>query len=73
MTYQWAPYAEIDFIEFLAEFLNAEISGIVKTVRGGRKPGTWAHWQIAMASAEYLIHEFLKSEARSQHEGGLFV
>lgn len=37
--------------------LNAGKSGI-ETTRGGRAPGTWAHWQIALAYAKYLSPEF---------------
>lgn len=31
---------------------------LVKTVKGGRAPGTWGHWQIGLAYAKYLSPEF---------------
>lgn len=47
------------FIETLSD-LNPGISGndMVRSVRGGRQPGTWANWQVAMAYAKYLSPEF---------------
>ncbi len=47
------------FLDTLAD-LNPGISGndMVRTVRGGRQPGTWANWQVAMAYAKYLSPEF---------------
>ena len=61
------------FIEVLSE-LNPRNSGIdlVKTVRGGKSPGTWAHWQIALAYAKYLSPEFhmwCNSVVRERMEG----
>jgi KilA-N domain len=47
-----------NFAEFLAESLNVRISDLVIIERGGREPGTWAHWQIGMAYAKYLSPEF---------------
>lgn len=48
------------FIGYVTEVLNPRISGneLVKTVRGGKSPGSWAHWQIALAYAKYLSPEF---------------
>lgn len=48
------------FVEFIAENLNmpTEHIDIIRTNRGGKTPGTWAHWQIGMAYAKYLSHEF---------------
>ncbi len=55
------------FLEYLGENLKAEKSGFEKpaengglfwTERGGRDPGTWAHWQVGMAYAKYLSPEF---------------
>lgn len=48
------------FIEYLSENLNASKNGneIIQTVRGGKTPGTWAHWQIALAYAKYPSPEF---------------
>lgn len=31
---------------------------IFKVARGGRQPQTWAHWQIGIAYAKYLDHDF---------------
>jgi len=41
------------FIDVLGGVLNPGISGdeMVKSIRGGRAPGTWAHWQIGLAVA----------------------
>jgi hypothetical protein len=54
-----APSAR-EFVEFIGENVNAEKSGIeiVRTIRGGTNPGTWAHWQVAMAYAKYLSPSF---------------
>lgn len=46
------------FIEAVAVILGNSEDEMVKTVRGGRTPGTWAHWQIALAYAKYLSPEF---------------
>ncbi len=48
----------IKFIDSLAKELKVGYSHLVKTVRGGKRPGTWAHWQIALAYAKYLSDEF---------------
>jgi hypothetical protein len=61
------------FIETLSD-LNPGISGndIVRSVRGGRQPGTWAHWQIAMAYAKYLspaFHLWVNEVVRAHMEG----
>lgn len=39
------------FIEYANDILNPGNYGneLVKSVRGGRHPGTWAHWQIGLA------------------------
>ncbi len=58
---EWARYAGSQWIEFVAENFNvgsAHIEKVFKTVRGGKRPGTWAHWQIGFAYAKYLNHEF---------------
>lgn len=46
------------FIADLARNLNVVKNGIWKSKRGKHKGGTWAHWQVAMAYAKYLSHEF---------------
>ena len=57
------------FCETAVEFLNPlknikpgdsgfEENQLVITKRGGKAPGTWAHWQIALAYAKYLSPEF---------------
>lgn len=47
------------FIEVLSE-INPRNSGddLVTSIRGGKAPGTWAHWQIGLAYAKYLSPEF---------------
>lgn len=55
-----------EFIEFIAASLNTPKTGdlntglnrIIKTKRGRTGGGTWAHWQIALAYAKYLSHDF---------------
>lgn len=49
--------ANVAFIDHVAEFLNAPTTGIW-TGKRGRNGGTWAHWQISIAYAKYLSHEF---------------
>ena len=58
---EWMRSADAErFISFVLETLNMGISHdeAIKIVRGGRNPGTWAHWQIALAYAKYLSPEF---------------
>lgn len=59
--------AALTFIEYLGENLNirkrdiekpGQTEALVETERGGRDPGTWAHWQVGMAYAKYLSPEF---------------
>lgn len=49
-----------DFAECIAAMGNAGKSGndLFCSNRGGSEPGTWAHWQIAMAYAKYLSPKF---------------
>jgi len=49
--------ATVEFVSYISDMVNAEISGIIQTERG-RNGGTWAHWQIGMAYAKYLSPEF---------------
>ena len=44
------------FIDFVAKNLNTAATHIYKTKRG-KGGGTFAHWKIALAYAEYLSHE----------------
>ncbi|TXP19175.1 KilA-N domain-containing protein, partial [Escherichia coli] len=46
-----------EFISFVADNFKTEISQVWQT-RRDRSGGTWAHWQIALAYAKYLSHEF---------------
>lgn len=49
------------FAEFLSDSLDTGKSGIVKTRRiAGSTPGgeTWTHWQLALAYAKWISHEF---------------
>lgn len=46
------------FIEALPGILGISQDDILRTVRGGTSPGTWAHWQVGMAYAKYLSPEF---------------
>lgn len=54
---QWMRHDDAkQFIEHVGQILNVSQEHIVKSVRGGKKPGTWAHWQIALAYAKTLDH-----------------
>jgi hypothetical protein len=46
------------FIADLASSLNLAKNEVIKTRRGKGVAGTCAHWQIALAYAKYLSHEF---------------
>lgn len=49
------------FAEFIAVSADVSISHVAKTRRiGGSTPGgeSWAHWQLAMAYAKWISHEF---------------
>ncbi|WP_430430192.1 KilA-N domain-containing protein [Oceanicaulis sp.] len=52
--------SSVEFANHVAEILNAGKSGneLFKVTRGGRRPGTFAHWQVAIAYAKYLNHDF---------------
>lgn len=56
---QWSrtPKAAI-FIEAVALNVGKSHNALFRKVRGGSSPGTWAHWQIALAYAKYLSPEF---------------
>jgi hypothetical protein len=54
---QWARYQGAEFISFLADALNMR-SEHISTTHRGRGGGTYAHWQVALAYAKYLSHEF---------------
>ena len=53
---RWTPTQE--FLASLAENLKVGLHTLTKTRRGGQAPGTWAHWQVAMAYAKWLSPEF---------------
>lgn len=46
------------FIEHVEFTIGKSDSELFRVVSGGRKPGTWAHWQIGMAYAKYLDPNF---------------
>lgn len=58
--YEWIRKEGAQFIEFIEENLKPALGRFegIRTVRGGDSAGTWAHWQIALAYAKYLSHEF---------------
>lgn len=45
------------FVEHIAAAYNVGLSHVFDTERG-RSGGTWSHWQIALAYAQYLSPEF---------------
>ena len=54
----WAQREGATFIDHIkAKYENRTL---VEAKRGGRpgNAGTWAHWQIALAYAKYLSHDF---------------
>lgn len=55
---QWRRYDGKEFIEYMGGVSNMGKSHVWKTKRGQHSGGTWAHWQIALAYAKYLSHEF---------------
>lgn len=56
--YEWSRKEGSGFIEDLARNLNTPKNRIWKSKRGKHLGGTWAHWQVALAYAKYLSHEF---------------
>lgn len=46
----------MQFVEYLAENLKVSAAHIYKTKRG-KGGGSFAHWKIALAYAQYLSHE----------------
>lgn len=50
--------ATVEFIEHLKSNVIQDHIDLVVTERGGTSPGTWTHWQIAMAYGKYLSPEF---------------
>ena len=62
------------FIAALAQSTNAGKSGIglIEAARGGKTPGTYAHWQIGLAYAQYLsadFHMWCNTVVRQHMEG----
>jgi hypothetical protein len=62
------------FADFLADTLNLGNSqdALIETDRGGREPGTWAHWQLGLAYAKYLspaFHAWGNQVIRDRMEG----
>jgi hypothetical protein len=50
----WLRRAEAtQFIDFL-KVANGHLD-LVQADRGGREPGTWAHWQVGMAYAGEMV------------------
>ncbi len=72
---EWLRSADAKrFIDFVADTLNMGIShdDLIKVVRGGKSPGTWANWQIAFAYAKYLnpaFHAWCNTQVRAVMEG----
>jgi len=57
--WRWAATADAKgFIADLAMASNLAKNEIWKSRRGQHLGGTWAHWQIGLAYAKYLSHEF---------------
>ncbi len=56
---QWlrSPTA-VAFLEAVEVNVGKSHNELIRAVRGGKSPGTWAHWQIGIAYAKYLSPEF---------------
>ncbi len=68
--YEWKRYAGTVFIDELAKSLNTGKSRVIRSGRG-RGAETFAHWQIALAYAEYLspaFHRFVHEVFREKIE-----
>lgn len=60
------------FIEHVEVTIGKSDSDLVRTVNGGKTPGTWAHWQVGMAYAKYLdpsFHMWCNQVVRERMEG----
>lgn len=56
---QWLRSATAEaFVEAVSVNMGISHNDIVKTQRGGKTPGTFSHWQVALAYAKYLSPEF---------------
>jgi hypothetical protein len=55
--YNWARFEGAPFVAFVAETQNLCATQVFETQRG-RTGGTWAHWQVALAYAKHLNHDF---------------
>jgi hypothetical protein len=47
-----------EFAEHISAIVGISYDELFQIVRDGSDPATWAHWQIAMAYAKYLLPEF---------------
>lgn len=57
---QWVRWPQTqEFIKSLAQKLNVcnTHNAIIQAKRGGKTPGTWAHWQLALTYAQMLSPE----------------
>jgi hypothetical protein len=45
------------FVSKVAQTLKVTQDYLVKTKRGGKSPGTWAHWQIGLSHTQHLDPE----------------
>lgn len=60
------------FIEHVEVTIGKSDNDLVRTVNGGKTPGTWAHWQVGMAYAKYLdpnFHMWCNEVVRERMEG----
>ncbi len=57
---QWRRKEGLGFIAHIAESLGVPVGHTVKATSGGKGGGgeTYGHWQVALAYAKYLSHEF---------------
>jgi|GEM_PF-2932473 len=60
------------FIRHIGSIMGLSHDDLFEVVRGGSAPETWAHWQIAMAYAQYLsdaFHVWCNQVVRAHMEG----
>ncbi|MBF0306744.1 MAG: KilA-N domain-containing protein [Alphaproteobacteria bacterium] len=71
--YNWVRFDGAPFIQFVASNQNLSDTQVLQAERG-RNGGTWAHWQVGMAYAQYLspdFHAWCNSVVRQHMEGRL--
>lgn len=69
--FNWSRFEGARFIEVIAQLHNLSEAQVLEAKKG-RNGGTWAHWQIGIAYAQYLspeFHAWCNSVVRERMEG----